>query len=357
MSLPRIAVGHRAAVVLATVLLALAGLYALGSLPAGIYPEVTFPRIAIVARAGTFEPRDMVVAVTRPMEEALSGVIGLQRIRTHTVRGATEISLDFRPRPTCSSPCNRCRDGSRSLQPELPAGIQTIVDRLTPSVFPMLQFELTGADPILLRDLAQYTIRPRLARLPDVGVVEVQGGLLREVAVVLDPARLVSHHISVSEVADRIQASNVAEAAGRIDREYRQFSILVSGLAATPEQIGAIVVRQEGATPVLVRDLGTVRVRDRGPVHHRHRRRPAGGAHQRLPPAERQHAAGGDRRSSPWPTPCERELPAGVTLKLGLRPGGTGPRLAGQRPGRDAHRRPAGHRGAVAVPAPGAVSP
>ncbi len=111
----------------------------------------------------------MVVAVTRPLEEELSGVIDLRRIQSRTVRGATELSLDFRSGADMQFALQQVQGRLAILQPELPAGVHVFAERLTPSVFPMMQFELTGGDPILLRDLAQYTIRPRLARLPDVG--------------------------------------------------------------------------------------------------------------------------------------------------------------------------------------------
>ena len=88
---------HRATVYLAVALLTLGGLWALFTLPAGIYPEVTYPRIVVLARGGTFEADEMTVAVTRPLEEGVSGVLGLQRIRARTVRGSAELSLDFRP--------------------------------------------------------------------------------------------------------------------------------------------------------------------------------------------------------------------------------------------------------------------
>jgi Cation/multidrug efflux pump len=233
--------------------------YSLVTLPAGTYPEAIFPRIVIIARVGTFEPRDMVVAVTRPLEEDLSGVIDLRRIQSRTVRGATELSLDFRSGADMQFALQQVQGRLAVLQPELPPGVHIFAERLTPSVFPMMQFELTGGDPILLRDLAQYTIRPRLARLPDVGEVEVQGGLVREVSVVLDPARLVSHRIGAKEVADRILDANVVEATGRVDREYRQLSVIVSGLAATADAVGALVVRRDRDYPVRVSDLGSVR--------------------------------------------------------------------------------------------------
>jgi CzcA family heavy metal efflux pump len=249
---------HRAAVYLGVVLLTAAGLQAMVTLPAGAYPEAIFPRIVVLALGGGFEPRDMVVAVTRPLEEAVSGVIDLRRIRSRTVRGSTELSLDFRPGADMQYALQQVQGRVASAQGSLPATLQLQVERLTPSVFPMMQYELTGGDPVVLRDLAQYLIRPRLARLPDVGGVDVSGGLVREVSVVLDPARLLAQHLGVQEVAAAIQSSNTLTNAGRVDREYRQFGVIVSGLAGSPEAVGQIVVRRAGDRPVRVADVGSV---------------------------------------------------------------------------------------------------
>ena len=250
---------HRAAVYLAAGLLLAGGIQAMRVLPAGAYPEAIFPRIVVLARGASFEPRDMVVAVTRPLEEAISGVIDLRRIRSHTVRGGTELNLDFRPGADMQFALQQVQGRVAAVQGDLPDGLSIQVERLTPSVFPMLQYELTNGDPVVLRDLAQFVIRPRLARLPDVGEVEVEGGLVREVSVVLDPERIIAQRVGVKEVADAISASNQLTAAGRVDREYRQFSVLVSGLALTPEQVGQIVVRAVGDRALRVADLGKVR--------------------------------------------------------------------------------------------------
>ena len=250
---------HRAAVYLGAVLLVAAGVRALLVLPAGAYPEAIFPRIVVLARGASFEPRDMVVAVTRPLEEAVSGVIDLRRIRSHTVRGGTELNLDFRPGADMQYALQQVQGRVSGIQGELPAELDIAVERLTPSVFPMLQYELTGGDPVVLRDLAQFVIRPRLARLPDVGEVDVSGGLVREVSVVLDPERIITQKVGVQEVAGAIAAANQFVAAGRVDKEYRQFGVIVSGLALTPEQVGQIVVRSAGDRPLRVADLGTVR--------------------------------------------------------------------------------------------------
>jgi CzcA family heavy metal efflux pump len=249
---------NRAAIYLAVSLLTLGGVWALLTLPAGIYPEVTYPRIVVLARGGTFEAEQMTVAVTRPLEEALSGILGLRRVRTLTVRGSAELSLDFRPNADMQFALSQVQGRLAAARGSLPDGLDLSAERLTPSVFPMLQYELTGADPLVLRDLAEFTVRPRLAGLPDVGEVAVEGGRVREIAVQLDPARLTANGVSVDQVAQAISGTDVAEAAGRTDRDYRQYAIVISGLTNTPDAVGRVVVQQSGPRSVRVADLGSV---------------------------------------------------------------------------------------------------
>ena len=258
MSLAGLALRHRATISLTVLLLAAGGVWALGVLPAGIYPEVTYPRIVVVARGGTFEADEMTVAVTRPLEQAVSGIVDLRRIRARTVRGAAELSLDFRPRADMQFALSQVQGRLAALRSSLPLGLELSAERLTPSVFPMLQYELTGADPLVLRDLADLVVRPRLAGLPDAGEVDVQGGRVREIGVQLDPVRLVANRVTTDEVAQAIAAQDRAEAVGRLDRDYRQYGIVVSGLTDTPEAVGRVVVRQAGDRPLRVADLGTV---------------------------------------------------------------------------------------------------
>jgi multidrug efflux pump subunit AcrB len=247
---------YRSAVYLISALLSAGGLYALYTLPAAIYPEVAYPRIVVLGRGGTFEAQEMVVAATRPLEQAMSGLLGLRKIRARTVRGSVELSLDFRPQADMQLALSQVQ---AALQPSRPREIEVSAERLTPSVFPVLQYELVGGDPIVLRDLAEFTVRPRLAGLPDVGEIQVQGGRVRELSVQLDPARLISNRVGVAEVAQAIGLTDQAVAAGRVDRAYRQYAIIVSSLTNTPESVAGVVVRRTGDRVIRVGDLGTVR--------------------------------------------------------------------------------------------------
>src|SRR4051812_37382017 len=97
MNVARAGIHQRRAIVLLVLILMLAGIYAAYRLPSGIYPEVNFPRIVVVASAGDLSTGNVMLAVTRPIEESLSGVLGLYRTRSRTIRGETEMSLLFLP--------------------------------------------------------------------------------------------------------------------------------------------------------------------------------------------------------------------------------------------------------------------
>src|SRR4051794_30651966 len=258
MSIAGLVERYRAAVYLLAGLLTAGGVYAMYTLPAAIYPEVAYPRIVVLGRGGTFEAQEMVVAATRPLEQAMSGLLDLRKIRARTVRGSVELSLDFRPQADMQLALSQVQARLAALQTSLPHEIEVSAERLTPSVFPVLQYELVGADPLILRDLAEFTVRPRLAGLPDVGEIQVQGGRIRELSVQLDPGRLISNRVGVAEVAQAIGVTDKAIAAGRVDRAYRQFAVVVSGLTNTPEAVAGLVVRRTGNRVIRVGDLGTV---------------------------------------------------------------------------------------------------
>src|SRR5947209_3512539 len=85
------------AVVLTAGLLTVGGVYSALRMPSGVYPEVTFPRIAVVARVPGLAVPNMEVQVTQPLEQAVSTVIGVSQVRSKTIRGGTEISIDLSP--------------------------------------------------------------------------------------------------------------------------------------------------------------------------------------------------------------------------------------------------------------------
>ena len=247
---------QRRLVYLLVALLSVAGVWAGLVLPSAIYPELNFSRIKIVAQGSTLGARQVVFSVTRPLEEAVSIVPGVTRVRSHSIRGASEIAITFAPSTDMGYALQLVRARVNQVQATFPPDLDIEVERLTPSLFPILSYNLEGGDPATLYDIARYDIKPLISRVPGVGRVEVQGSDIREIEVVTDPARLAATGLTYTDLADDIRRAVTVQAVGRVAQDYRQYLIVTDQEARSPEDIGAVVLRNG----LRVRDVATVRV-------------------------------------------------------------------------------------------------
>ncbi len=164
-----------------------AGIYAALVLPSAIYPELEFSRITVVAEGSSLGARQVLFGVTRPIEEAVSIVPGVTRVQSRSIRGGSETNITFAPKTDMVVALQQVQARINQVRSTLPADVGLEVERLTPSLFPILSYNLEGGDPATLYDLARYQIKPLISRVPGVGRVDVQGSDVREVEVIADP--------------------------------------------------------------------------------------------------------------------------------------------------------------------------
>jgi len=260
MNVARFAIRNARAIVLGVILLTGAGIYSMTTLPSNIYPEVEFPRIQMVAHAGFLAPRMMQLAVTRPLEEAARSVLGVRRVRSRTIRGATEISVIFNPDANMPYALQLMQAKVDEVKGELPADTQLQVERMTPSLFPIFQINVTGNLPAPdIRDIAEFQIRPVISRVPGVANIEVLASDEREISVIVDPETLNANHLSLQQVADALKASNQVTSVGRLPKNYLQYLVLATGELTSLDDVRHVVVAFHEQTPVYVGDLAEVR--------------------------------------------------------------------------------------------------
>ncbi len=198
-------------------------------LPSGIYPEVEFPRIQVLAIGGDAPPEVTQLTLARPLETALATVLGLERIRSRTIRGATELSLQFAPGVDMWRALQLVESRIGEARSGLPAGVEITAERLTTSSFPVVTFNLAGpVDPRRLREVGDLVVRPALSRVRGVGRVDVLGGDVREVEVILDPARLAALRLRPSDIADKLRAHAVLSAVGRLEHAHQLVTVMAS---------------------------------------------------------------------------------------------------------------------------------
>ena len=276
-------------IVLTTSLLTAFGIVAMLRMPSGIYPEVAFPRIVVIAQTPGLGVKDVEVAVTRPIEEVVGIVLGVVRVRSKSVRGAAQLDIDFAPGSDMIQALNDVRARMAEVGAQLPAGTTTLTERQTPSVFPIISFVVTGGrDPSALHDYAYYDLRPRISRIPDVSYVTVQGGDIREILIEVDPQALVATNLSIADVADRLAKEHRLKAVGRLDRGAASIPGARRHPGGRSDRPGRPGDRREERPVDPVARLRARHDRARGsndgdPVQRQGRRRP-----DRLPPPGRQ---------------------------------------------------------------------
>ncbi len=259
MSIAAQAIRHSRAVALVALALVAAGIFAALSLPSSIYPPLEFPRIIVIAHSGTLPPQTMMLTVTRPIEQAVMEVPGIRRVRSSSIRGAAEISAQFNASTDMILALQQVQNRVAEIRGELPADAELIVERLTPAIFPVFILSLTGNLPTPdLNDYALYVMRPELARVPGAGKIEVLASDTREIEVVLDPQKLATTGLTVSDVAERLRNQNQLAPIGRFSESGLQHLSLASGLWSSANEIAQ--------APVLVKNGATVRVADLGSV-------------------------------------------------------------------------------------------
>jgi CzcA family heavy metal efflux pump len=240
---------------------ALVGAYLAFTVPVSVFPQTDFPRIVIGIDNGVTPIDQMLVTITRPIEEAVNAVPGLQRVVSTTSRGSADVDLFFDWNSDMVLTLQRVDAVVARLQAELPPTARIETHRLTFATFPILGYSLTSAQlpQDKLWEIATYDIKPRINRLDGVASVLVQGGRVPEFQVTPDPARLLASNITVSDILEAIRRSNLIDSPGLLDHDHQLVLGLVSGQVHTPEQIGQIVVKTSAAgVPIRVGDISVV---------------------------------------------------------------------------------------------------
>ncbi len=252
---------HAKPVIFIIVTLVGVGIYLASTIPVAVFPSTDFPRVVIGVDNGVAPIDQMLVTVTRPIEEAVNTVQGVELVQSITSRGQVEVDLFFSWKVDMFRTLELVDAALARVQTSLPPTAKVTTNRLTFAAFPIMGYSLTS-DTIpqtKLWEMATYTLKPRLNRLMGVSTVVIQGGQEPEFEVRPDPAKLLESQVSIPSLLDAIGRSNMIDSPGMIENRHELVLSLVSGQARTPEQIANIAVKTTPAgAPIHIGDLGQV---------------------------------------------------------------------------------------------------
>ena len=248
-------------IVFFAVVLTVAGIYLALQVPISVFPETNFPRVVIGVDNGAMPVEQMEVTITRPLEDAVNSVPGLRTVRSITSRGSAEVSVFFDWNMDMVRQLQLVDAAVSKVQQTLPATAHITTNRLTFATFPILGYSLTS-DTIpqtQLWEIATYQLKPPLNRVTGVSTVVVQGGKVPEFHVVPNLAQMASSSVTITDLENAIQASNIVESPGLYEESHQLVLGLVGSQVHDADGLGQLVVKTTATgAPVRLADVAAI---------------------------------------------------------------------------------------------------
>ncbi|OIR07632.1 cobalt-zinc-cadmium resistance protein CzcA [mine drainage metagenome] len=246
------------------VIIIMGGMFAYSKLQTALFPEITFPKIKIIADAGQQPVKKMMITVTRQLENAVKQVPDLKMIRSTTSRGTCEISafMDWKANIDISQ--QRIESKINEIRNTLPPDINITVERMNPSILPITGFSLESKtrSPIEMKLLAMYTIKPFLSQVDGVSEIRVIGGKNKEYWMVLNIQKMSTLGITPDAINIALSQTNFIKSNGYLS-DYRLLYLTVTDAAVTSkEQLQNIVISNNGKRIVLLKDIADVQIQE-----------------------------------------------------------------------------------------------
>ncbi len=256
---------YRTPVIFGMLVLLAGGFYAFRQIQVSLFPEITFPKIKIIAENGEQPVDKMMITVTKPLEEAIKQVPDLKRIRSATSRGSCEISafLDWKSDVYTSQQLIESRIAE--IRNALPAETQITVERMNPSILPVMSFSVESNTMSLmeLKLLAEYTIKPYLSQVDGVSTVRVQGGKVKEYWIEPDPDKMARYGLTPQDISQALAQTDFIESNGFLNSYRRLYLTLTDAGLYTLQDIENIPLGDASKGQVRISDIGEVRIHDK----------------------------------------------------------------------------------------------
>jgi multidrug efflux pump subunit AcrB len=247
-------------------LLTAAGIYMAFQVPISVFPETNFPRVVIGVDNGVMPVEQMQVTITKPIEDAVNSVPGLVTVRSNTSRGSAEVSLFFDWNVDMFRTLQLTDAALARVSQSLPATAHITTNRLTFATFPILGYALTaddrGKDTVpqtRLWEIATYDLKPPLNRVNGVSTVLVQGGQVPEFHIVPNLARLQAAGVTLLELVNAIQESNIIDSPGLYEANHQLILGLIGAQAHSAGELSNLIVKTSASgVAIRVGDVATV---------------------------------------------------------------------------------------------------
>lgn len=254
---------YRFFTVVALLLVIASGVWSLTNLTIDAVPDLTPVQVQILTRSPALGPIEVEQFITFPIETALSGIPGLQEVRSVSRYGLSAVTAIFEEHLDLYFVRQLVNERLTLATERIPAAYgRPMMGPLSTGLGEVYQFTLTGQghSPMFLRTLLEWDIGRRLRAVPGVVEVNIWGGETKQFQVVVDPGKLLAFNLTLKTVFDALAENNALAGGGYIEHEREQYLIKGEAMASTITDLGQIVVSHgPGGVPIFIRDLGEVK--------------------------------------------------------------------------------------------------
>jgi multidrug efflux pump subunit AcrB len=260
MLLSNAAIRNRTTVFVLVVLIVFAGAYSYVTLPRESAPDVKTPWVTVTTTQDGVSPEDIENTITKEVEKELAGLKGLKEITSLSAEGMSVVVLEFLPEIEIEDALQRVRDKVNIAKAEFPdQADEPIVKEINIAEFPIMMINISGSvSPVRLKAIAEE-LEEQLESVPGVLEVDVLGALEREIRIEIDPDRVASYNLTISELLALIPSENVNRSAGGLETEGMKINVRVPAEFEKPEDVYRLPLTTRNGRPIYLADVATVR--------------------------------------------------------------------------------------------------
>ena len=260
MSIPRLAIHRPVTMFMLSGVIILLGWISFTRLPVDLMPDVSFPSITVRVSYSGVGPLEMEELVTRPLEQALSAVSGLERLESTSSEGSSRVSLNFAWGTDLNEAADDVRNRLDRIRGRLPEEADPpVLFKFDASASPIMSVGVEGDfDSVRLREIGEQVLSPRLERVPGVAAVTVDGGLRRQIHIELSKEKITALNLPVDRITSLLRSENQNIPLGEIDEGDRTYLVRSQGQFVSLQEIRDLVVMTRAGVPVYLKDIAAV---------------------------------------------------------------------------------------------------
>ena len=256
---------HKNPITVCLFIILVGGIFVFSQFKTALFPEITFPKIKIIADAGLQPVDKMMGTVTRPLENAIKLVPDLLDIRSVTSRGTCEISAFMDWNTNIDLAQQRIESKINEISKSLPPGVQVTVEKMNPSILPVIGYSMETTTPrsaIDMKMLALFTIKPFLSQVRGVSEVRISGGKTKEYWIRLDVSKMGTLGITPDIVTTALAQTNFIRSNGYLSDYHLLYLSVTDATVHTPEQLQTVVISNNGKRIIQLKDFAQIDIKE-----------------------------------------------------------------------------------------------